>query len=66
MNYSNNQERKEEYEVSRREVFGLGSSALAAALALSGSKQASAAPWDSNAAANHNAPNETDPGHRSC
>jgi hypothetical protein len=49
-------------QVSRREAFGLGSAALAAVLAAASSRNASAAPQDSNALANHNAPNETDPG----
>jgi oxalate decarboxylase len=47
--------------VSRREAFGLGS-ALAAALAVAGSRDASAAPQTMRAAANHTAPNEVDPG----
>jgi oxalate decarboxylase len=46
-------------QVSRREAFGLGSAALAAALAAAASKQASA---QALKPANHNAPNETDPG----
>src|ERR1700732_961465 len=47
--------------VSRREVFGLGSAALAAAatLAVTGSKDADA---QNQRLASHNAPNETDPG----
>ncbi len=48
--------------VSRREAIGWGSAALAAALAAAGSKNASAAPQDANVPANHNAPNESDPG----
>jgi oxalate decarboxylase len=49
-------------QVSRREALGLGSAALAATLAAGSSRNASAAPQDSNALASHNAPNETDPG----
>src|SRR6202167_1803845 len=48
-------------DLSRREAFGLGSAALAAALAVAGSKEAVAAPQALKSAA-HNAPNETDPG----
>src|SRR6202453_57149 len=48
-------------QVSRRQAFGLGSAALAAALAVAGSKEAVAAPQALKSAA-HNAPNETDPG----
>src|SRR5580704_9872611 len=48
-------------QVNRREALGFGSAALAAALALASSKQVSAAP-QSQLAANHNAPNEIDPG----
>ena len=49
--------------VSRREVFGLSSAALAAAatLTVAGSRQANAAPQAPQAAA-HTAPNETNPG----
>jgi oxalate decarboxylase len=48
-------------QVSRREAFGFGSAALAAALAVAGTKEALAAPQALKPAA-HNAPNETDPG----
>ena len=48
-------------DVSRREAFGLGSAALAVALAVAGSKEAAAAPQTLKPAA-HNAPNEIDPG----
>ncbi|MGA2739329.1 MAG: cupin domain-containing protein [Bryobacteraceae bacterium] len=49
--------------VSRREVFGLGSAVLAAAatLGVAGPRAANAAP-QAQRPANHNAPNETDPG----
>jgi len=56
-----NRHENEPSQVSRREAFGLGS-ALAAALAVAGSRDASAAPQTMRAAANHNAPNEVDPG----
>jgi oxalate decarboxylase len=46
--------------VSRRDALGLGSAALAAALAVAGAKKASASPQAQ--VANHNAPNEVDPG----
>jgi hypothetical protein len=49
-------------QVSRRETLGLGSAALAAVLAAARTKNASAAPQDSNALAHRSAPNETDPG----
>jgi oxalate decarboxylase len=48
-------------QVSRRQAFGLGSAALAAALALAGSKEATAAPQTMKSAT-HNAPNEIDTG----
>src|SRR6202451_2634073 len=48
-------------QVSRREAFGLGSAALAAALAVAGSKEAAAAPQTMKPAS-HNAPNEIDTG----
>ncbi len=51
---TNHQDNDHGSQVSRREAFGLGSAALAAALAVGGASQASAA--------NHNAPNEADPG----
>jgi oxalate decarboxylase len=54
-----NSSEKHDTQVSRREVFGLSTAALAATLALAGAKKASA---QTRAAANHNAPNETDPG----
>jgi oxalate decarboxylase len=51
---------KNETKASRREVFGLGSAALAAAaLAISGREDANA---QTPLRATHNAPNETDPG----
>ena len=61
-----NRDEKETSQVSRRQAFGLGS-ALAAALAVAGSRDASAAPQtmraaNHNAPANHSAPNEVDPG----
>ncbi len=57
-----NQNENHESQVSRREAFGLGSAALAAALAVAGTKQASGAPQALKPAAAHNAPNEVDPG----
>ena len=62
MAQTENREENTNSPVSRREAFGLGSAAIAAALAVAGSKNASGAPQDSSVAANHNAPNETDPG----
>jgi oxalate decarboxylase len=56
-----NHEDKQDTQVSRREAFGLGSAALAAALAVAGTKEALAAPQTLKPS-NHNAPNETDPG----
>src|SRR3984885_13522722 len=47
--------------VSRRPAFGLASAALAAALAVAGSREVGAAPQTLKPAS-HNAPNETDPG----
>jgi oxalate decarboxylase len=54
-----NRNENQDAQVSRREALGLGSAALAAALALAGSKEAAA---QSQLAAHHNAPNEVDPG----
>jgi oxalate decarboxylase len=48
-------------QVSRRKALGLGSTALAAALAVAGSKEAASAPQTVKPAS-HNAPNEIDPG----
>jgi oxalate decarboxylase len=48
-------------QVTRRQAFGLGSAALAAALAVAGSKEAAAAPQTMKPAS-HNAPNEIDTG----
>jgi oxalate decarboxylase len=59
MSDNENRNERQDAQVSRREAFGIGSAALAAALALSGSKEAAA---QSQLAANHNAPNEVDPG----
>jgi oxalate decarboxylase len=54
-----NHKENQDAQVSRREALGLSSAALAAALALAGTKEASA---QTQLAANHNAPNEVDPG----
>lgn len=62
MSESENQNQNPEHHLSRRGALGLGSAAFATALAAAASKQASAAPQALKPVANHNAPNETDPG----
>jgi oxalate decarboxylase len=47
--------------ISRRDIFGLSSTVLATTLAVAGTAQSMAAPQTPRAA-NHNAPNEVDPG----
>jgi oxalate decarboxylase len=56
-----NHQDNREAQVSRRDALGLGSAALAAALAVAGTKEALAGP-QALKPSNHNAPNETDPG----
>jgi oxalate decarboxylase len=53
--------RDKDHTVSRREAFGFGSAALAAALVVARPREAAAAPQTLKAAS-HNAPNESDPG----
>jgi hypothetical protein len=53
----------QETKVSRRDVFGIGSAALAAAtLTIAGAREASVSSQEQRSAG-HNAPNEIDPGH---